>query len=457
MIDYQQSFTQFGKTHSATAMTRHALLPTFASYLLCVTAISAQSQPYSFITLAGSPGATGTNDGAGQESRFHSPVGIAVDPAGTLFIADFLNHTVRKMTFSGTNWLVSTIAGLAGTSGYADGTNSDARFNRPTGIALDKVGNIFVSERYNHTIREIRAVGTNWVVSTVAGQAKVTGHQDGTNTDAQFYLPSGLAVDDSNNLYVADAANFTIREIVPVGTNWIVSTIVGSVTNAGFLDGTNLDALFDYPYDVAVDSAGKLYVADWGNDAIRQIERAGTNWVVRTIAGLSGAFGTNDGPGSVAGFYSPAGIAVDRAGNLYVTDQFNDTIRKIAPGQTDWMVSTIAGQALRPGSADGVETDALFNLPWGITVDNTGKLFIVDHGNNIIREGLSLVLQISLAGSQVVLSWPVSTSNYVLEASLDLGIAVAWIPLTNGTVVVGDTMVLTNSLSTSGTFYRLRE
>src|ERR1044071_8219290 len=247
-------------------MTRHAFRTVFAFSLLWAAANSASAQSYSFTTLAGSPGFTGTNDGTGQNSRFTSPVGIAVDSAGTLYVADFLNHAIRKMTREGTNWNVTAIAGLAGSSGYQDGTNSDARFNRPTGIALDSAGNLFVSERYNHTIRKISRAGTNWVVSTVAGLTTVTGHEDGTNTDSRFYLSSGLAIIRSYHIYVADAANFTIREIVEVGTNWVVSTIAGSVTNAGFVDDINLDALFNYPYAVAVDAAGKVYVADWGND-----------------------------------------------------------------------------------------------------------------------------------------------------------------------------------------------
>lgn len=442
-------------------MTRHAFRTVLAFSLLWAAANSASAQSYSFTTLAGSPGFTGTNDGTGQNSRFFSPVGIAVDSAGTLYVADFLNHAIRKMTREGTHWNVTAIAGLAGSSGYQDGTNSDARFNRPTGIALDSAGNLFVSERYNHTIRKISPAGTNWVVSTVAGLTTVTGHEDGTNTDARFYLPSGLAIDSSNHIYVADAANYTIREIVEVGTNWVVGTIAGSVTNAGFVDDINLDALFNYPYAVAVDAAGKVYVADWGNDAIRELSRFGQDWLVMTIAGFSGAFGTNDGPGTVAGFFSPAGIAVDPAGNLYVTDQFNNTIRKLAPGRTDWAVTTLGGQALKAGSSDGVGTNALFKRPWGITSDRAGNLFVVDYGNSIIRGGVPLtstppVLQISLLANQVTLSWPASAANYVLEASGSLDTGDAWLAVTNGFVIVGDTVVFTNSLNAAAAFYRLR-
>jgi len=420
------------------------------------------AQAYSFTTLAGVPGATGTNDGIYQAVRFDFPAGIAVDAAGSVYVADFLNHAIRKMTASGTNWAVGTIAGLAGTAGYADGTNSDARFNRPTGIAVDTAGDLFVSERYNHTVRQIRAVGTDWVVSTVAGLALVAGHDDGTNSDARFYLPSGIAVDRSNHLYVADTSNFTIREIVQAGTNWVVSTIAGSVTNYGFMDGTNTDALFDFPYDVAVSSAGKLYVADWGNNAIRELSRFGADWVVETIAGWSGSSGANDGTGAGATFNSPAGVAVDSVGNVYVADQGNSTIRKIIPGQTNWMVSTLAGQALKTGSTDGLGTNALFKKAWGIAVETTGALLVTDYGNSTVRGGVVLasaapVLQISLSGSQVVLTWPVSASDYVLETASGLGLGASWVPSTNGVVTVGLQFVLTNSLDAATAFYRLQK
>jgi len=443
-------------------MTRRVFSRLFVCLLFCGSAISGYSQSYSFSTVAGAPEAIGTNDGSGQQSRFNFPVGIAVSGVGTLYVADFLNHTVRKMSLSGTNWTVNTIAGLPGMSGYKDGTNNDALFNRPTGIALDSAGNIFVSERYNHTIREIRPVGNDWVVSTVAGLASFRGHADGTNTDARFYLPSGLAMDSSNHLYVADAANFTIRQIVQSGTNWVVSTIAGSVTNFGFADGNNLDALFNYPIAVAADSAGTLYVADWGNDAIRELSRSGNDWAVDTIAGFSGAFGTNDGPGSVASFYSPAGIAVDHSGNIYVADQYNNTIRKLTAGPTDWTVTTLAGQALKAGSTDGVGANALFSRPWGIAVDSADNVFVADYGNSTIRAGTALVLeapvlQILRSADMVVLSWPVWASNYVLEATSSLEPSAAWVVLTNSVLMPDNKLGLTNTLNSPMLFYRLRQ
>lgn len=421
----------------------------------------AQTQPFAFSTLAGLPVTPGTNDGINQQARFDFPVGVTPDASGNLYVADFLNHTIRKLTRSGTNWTVTTIAGLAGTAGYADGTNSDARFNRPTGIAVDNSGNVFVAERYNHTIREISPVGTNWVVSTIAGLGSVPGQEDGIGSEARFYLPSGIAVNASNHLYVADAANFTIREIAPSGTNWIVSTIAGSVTNFGFADGTGTDAMFNFPYGIAVSRSGKLYVADWGNHAIRELAPSGANWVVHTIAGLTGNPGANDGAGTAASFNNPTGVAVDESGNVYVADQSNSAIRRLIPGQSDWIVSTVAGQPLRTGSSDGLGTNALFKKLWGIAVDHFGNIFVADYGNSTIRMGTAPapagpVLHITVIGTQVVLSWPATAGNLALETADSLAPDAAWQPATNGVVTVDGMMMLTNNASAAAAFYRLR-
>jgi hypothetical protein len=418
----------------------------------------AYSQPYTFTTLAGVPGATGTNDGVNQAAQFTFPTGVVPDKAGNLYVADFLNHAVRKMTSEGTNWWVTTIAGLPGAPGYADGTNTDARFNRPAGIAIDLVGNLFVAERYNHTIRKITPSGTNWVVSTVAGTAGITGQNDGTNTQAQFYLPSGIAIDDSNHLYVADTANFTVREIVPIGTNWVVTTIAGTALNFGFTNGINFEAQFNYPYGIALSSSGKLYVADSGNNAIREMTRLGADWAVGTIAGFSGKPGTADGAAGFAAFNFPTGIATDPGGALYIADQSNNSIRKMVPSSSGWSVSTLAGQALHPGSVDGTGTNALFKKPWGIAVGAAGALFVADYSNSTIREGIPPVpdLQILFANGQVVLTWPAWASNYVLETSAVLTVANSWFPLTNGINLAGETFVLTNEVDAGSGFYRLR-
>ena len=442
------------------------ILPSLLAAMVCIGAISrANAQSYTFTTLAGFAGQIGDSDGTNSAAHFNFPAGITVDRLGNLYTAEILNHTIRKITPVGTNWVVSTIAGLAGVPGSADGTNSEARFDHPNGVTIDAAGNLFVVDHYNHTIRKVALLGTDWVVSTVAGFAGQRNHDDGTNSDARFYSPTGIAVDDEGNLNVTDTLNFTIRKIAPVGIDWVVTTPVGVALDYGFIDGTNTAARFDFPYDISW-SAGKFYVSDSGNNAIRQIAVSGPDWIVTTIAGFSGGFGSVDGTAKKAKFNFPIGIVADQEGVVYVADQNNHTIRRLTPPRppppnADWMVSTIGGAALQPGSSDGTGSSALFNKPWGITLDRAGNLYVADYANHIIRKGVPPwgpipTLQIELAGNQAVLSWPSSASNYVLETQLTLVPGQPWSSLTNGITLVSGRFMLNRPLTSASGIYRLR-
>jgi len=423
-------------------------------------AVSVLSQPYTFSTIAGLAGSSGSSDGTNSTARFYFPGGIAVDRAGTLYVADIFNHTIRKIAMFGSNQVVSTVVGLAGVAGFADGTNSEARFDHPNGVAVDPGGNLFVADHYNQTIRKISPDGTNWVVTTLAGLVDHRNHNDGTNSDARFYSPTDITVGEDGRLYVTDTANFTIREVSPLGTNWVVTTPVGLALNYGFLDGTNDQAQFDYPYGIAASPAGALYVADWGNHAIRQITRFGSNWSVITIAGLSGLMGSADGTGPKAKFYFPNGIAVDSQETLYIADQFNHTIRRITPpSKKDWLASTIGGMPLQSGIADGVGNDARFNKPFGIAVDIAGNVYVADYANHTIRKGVppwgsAPSLQIVLSATQSILSWTANATNFFLETASVL--SGSWTPVTNGISLSADSFLLTNSASSPAAFFRLR-
>jgi hypothetical protein len=212
-------------------------------------------------TLAGQAGSTGSVDGTGTAARFNGPSGIAVDTTGNLYVSDTLNHTIRKVTQAG---VVLTIAGTTGTSGFADNSDTSALFHGPQGIVLDGSGGLFIADTNNNAIRKL-VLGSG-AVTTVAGQSGVAGSADGPVSQAQFHFPSGIGIDAAGNLYVADTDNDTLRMISPSGA---VSTLAGLAGVGGSTDGTGTAARFNFPTGVAADSAGDVYLADTNNQTIR--------------------------------------------------------------------------------------------------------------------------------------------------------------------------------------------
>jgi sugar lactone lactonase YvrE len=344
---------------------------------------------YDFSTLAGLAGSSGSADGTGSAARFNLPYGVATDSAGNLYVADTLNHAIRKIS-SGA--LVTTLAGLAGSSGSLDGIGSAARFSSPTGVVADNAGNLYVADTANNTIRKITPGGT---VTTVAGLAGSEGSEDGTGSEARFRSPFGVAVDNAGNLYVTDRRNCTIRKIDSHG---VVTTMAG-LAGATCLnvDGTGSAARFYSPFGVAVDGAGSLYVSDSG-EASSTVRKVSSTGVVTTFAGQpynrgNGTCNCADGPGSVARFNAASHVALDSAGNLYVGDAGapvnhfvygNHTIRRVTAGGT---VTTVAGLAGSRGSADGNGSAARFSDPFGVAVDSAGSVYVADSSNHTIRVG----------------------------------------------------------------------
>ena len=325
-------------------------------------------------TIAGQAGVAGSADGAGSAARFDFPIGIALDGDSILYVADGVDNTIRKIVLApGALAVVSTFAGTPGQSGNVDGTGSAARFTAPSGVAVDSLGNVFVADTLDQTIRKITPGA---VVKTFAGLAGTNGRLDGTGTDARFNAPAGIAIDKSDNIFVADSANETIRQITPGA---FVTTPYGTVGEAGNVDGVGNAAQFNKPRGVTVAASGNIYVADNHNNTIRRIT---PDKFVNTFAGLSGA-GSADGVKTAARFNFPNGIAIDATGNLYVADVVNDTIRKIDPTGS---VITLAGQPGVAGSADGQGASAQFNFPRGIAVDGHGNVYVGDWMNNTLRK-----------------------------------------------------------------------
>ena len=378
-------------------------------------------------TFAGSPGTPGSNDGAGSAAQFRFPESISIDASGTFYVADRGNHTIRKISSAG---VVSTLAGTAGSSGAVNGAGATARFNSPSGVLAYGDGTLIVSDTGNNSLRLVTPAGG---VSVLAGRLNEEGYANGAPGTARFFEPGGLAF-TSTGILVADSLNHSIRKL-DLAT-YTASLLAGGGGNFGNVDGVGTAARFNYPNGVAVHASGDVYVADTRGNSIRRISPAGVvtrvaglasgdtyrdgaagvaslnypfgvavapdrtlyfcenqlhtlrrvlpDGSVETIAGTVGVAGSADGTGTAARFNFPSAVVRDQDGNIYISDTFNHTIRRIAAGTQT--VTTLAGAALVPGSSDGAGSAARFRFPRGLAVDAQGNLYVADSSNHTLRK-----------------------------------------------------------------------
>lgn len=319
---------------------------------------------------------------------------------------------------------LSLFAGDANTSGSLDGKGSAARFNSANGVAIDSASNVYVADTANHTIRKITPAG---LVSTLAGTAGLSGSTDATGAAARFNTPRGVATDIAGNVYVGDSGNSTIRKITPAG---VVTTLAGTAGISGSTDAAGTAARFSLPDGIATDSAGNVYVADSGNHTIREITAAG---VVSTLAGTAGSSGSIDAAGALARFNSPRGVATDSANNVYVADTNNHTIRKVTPAG---VVSTLAGTAGTGGSADGIGAAARFNGPNGVATDNASNVYVADTNNNTIRKVTPAGTVTTVAGRAQTLGFTPGPLPGLLSAPFGVAVSGTSLYVTLSSLVV---------------------
>jgi sugar lactone lactonase YvrE len=325
-----------------------------------------QSQEFTYVitlsvhTLAGA--GSGFNDGTGIAALFSGPYNVATDASGNVYVSDASNHRIRKITPEG---VTTTLAG-SGVGGDVLGTGAAAQLNYPYGVAVDATGNVIIADTFNHKIKKISPAGE---VTLIAGSTG--GYMDAVGAAAQFNYPTSVTLDANGTIYVADKDNHKIRKIATDGT---VSTLAGSTS--GYANGTGTAAQFSQPYDLAVDASGNVYVIDTGNHRVRKITPAGE---VTSIAG-NGVNGDADGTGDAAQFYYPYGIAIDSHGDLFVADTFNQKVKKVTQAG---VTTTYAGST--GGTADGDPATAQFNYLTGIDVSSQGIIYIADKDNNRIR------------------------------------------------------------------------
>ncbi len=322
-------------------------------------------------TFSGIRDSVGFTDGTAQEATFNNPHGIAISPQGNIYICDRFNHIIRKISPDG---VVSTLAGNPGNLGDIDGQGSSARFYEPWGLCVDADENVYVADTRNNKIRKITPDGT---VTTYAGTGNY-GTTDGPYNASTFGQPVGIEIDNDGYVYVADHSTHIIRKI---DLDQNVITLAGSAFLSGDQDGTGNQALFNRPYGLTLDINGDILVADEWNHKIKRISPEG---VVTTIAG-NGATGNIDSTLEASTFHYPWDVAVDPLGRIYVADGLNYTIRRIEPGNSPEVI-TLAGTPGILGSQDGNADIARFVSTTGITFSAlTRELYVADAYNNLIR------------------------------------------------------------------------
>ena len=324
-------------------------------------------------TVAGSGFFSYSGDGGpAARAQLNGPRAVTMDTAGNFYIADTANSVVRKVTSTGA---ISTIAGIAqGGYGGDGGAATSAQINAPQGLAVDSSGNVFVADTGNSRVRKISG-GT---ISTVAGGSTPGyGGDGGAATSAQLNSPTGIAVDSKGDLYIADSDNNAIRMVSPSGT---ITTVAGSGRQGYSGDGgPAINALLNYPQGVALDSSGNLYITDTLNNAVRMVR----NGIISTVAGNGVPGDSGDGgPAASAQITNPVGIAMDAAGGIYVSDS-SGVVRKFS---LNGSITTIAGNGTTGYTGDGGPAlSAQLNQPSGLALDSLSRLYIADTANNAVR------------------------------------------------------------------------
>jgi sugar lactone lactonase YvrE len=332
--------------------------------------------------VAGTGGGGYAGDGSPATSaQLDFPSAAAFDQAGNLFIADTSNNAIRRVA-AGTG-VITTVAGT-GVAGYSGdgGAATSAQLNSPVGVTVDTAGNIFIADTVNNVIRRVDA-GTN-NITTVAGTG-VAGYSGdgGVATSAQLFGPSGVAFDQAGDLFIADSSNSVVRR-VDAQTGTITTFAGNNVAGYSGDGGSALAAQLDFPSSVVLDASGNLYIADYSNNVVRRVNAQ--TGVITTIAGngITG-YGGDGGSATSAELNSPAGVLLDQAGDLYIADTWNNRVRRV-DAQTA-VITTVAGNGFAGLTGDGaLAVNAELSVPSSVVVDSSDNLVIADFADNCVRE-----------------------------------------------------------------------
>jgi uncharacterized protein (TIGR03437 family) len=345
------------------------------SFVVCLGLLSlsaGRGQQYTINTIAGTAGTAGFvgDGGAPSAAEFSSPSAVALDSSGNLYIADTVNHCIRKISGN----IITTIAGTGGTAGYSGdlAAATAAYLSSPSALAFDSSGNLYIADTGNNVIRKISGTTISTVVG-IQGQGGAYGGDLGPATSANLNQPTDIAFDSAGNYYISDNANERIRRVDTAGN---ITTYVGAT---GGTNGTS--GKLNAPNGLGFDASGALYIADSGNNRLAKYipPSSFTNFAGNESPG----FGGDGGPASSAQISKPVGLTFDAAGSIYFTDTNNSRIRKITP---DGIITTIAGSRFTGYSGDGgPATSAALSFPRSIAISPNGTVYIADTGNHVIR------------------------------------------------------------------------
>jgi len=409
--------------------------------------------PQIITTIAGTVTAGYSGDGGTATSaQLNRPYGVALDASGNIYIADAWNHRIRKVDTGGN---ISTIAGT-GTAGYSgDGSAAtSANLKDPSGVVVDASGNVYIADYGNHRVRKVDMTGN---ISTIAGTG--TGGYSGDGgaaNSAQLNNPDGLALDASGNIYIADNYNHRIRKVATSGN---ISTIAGAGTGGYSGDGGAATSAQLYnPTGLAVDASGNVYIADNNNHRIRKVATSGN---ISTIAGNgTGGYSGDGGAATSAKLNGPPVVVVDASGNVYIADYSNHRVRKV---DTTGNISTIAGTGTAGYSGDGgAATSAKLDRPYGVALDASGNIYIADQGNNRIRKitfninapATPTNLTTSTGNTQVTLTWTANSESDLASYRVYGGTSSN--PTTLLSTITAGTETYTHTGLTNGTTYYYR-
>jgi trimeric autotransporter adhesin len=372
------------KTSRRAAITHWLSASLFCSFVMVTGSAHAQITlpgPGIINTVAGNGTAGFSGDGgAATSAELDQPRDVAVDAAGNIYLADDWNSRIRKVTAS--TGKISTVAGN-GTRGYSGdgGAATSAELNFPSAVAVDTGGNIYIVDYSNDRIRKVTASTSK--ISTVAGNGTEGYSGDGgAATSAELTWPEGVAVDTAGNIYIADCGNNRIRKVT--ASTGIISTVAGNGTRGYSGDGGAATSAKLYcPYGMAVDTSGNIYIADTYNSVIRKVTASTGD--ISTVAGTGTAGYSGDGGAATsAELNGPVAVAMDAAGNIYIADISNERIRKVTASTGD--ISTVAGTGAAGYSGDGgAATSAKIYNPYGVAVDTANNIYIADKFNNRVR------------------------------------------------------------------------